>query len=768
MNSGIITPGSKAYKDLIVANGGIETPEMIMAKQKLETKRSIDKVNEGMRAQSSANKWEIPPEKPDATETISNKIVKDKGQSWADKFKEMVQGDTETKELADKIKTDSLRKKEIERIRADIFKNIVKKNPWMTMGAANLKAKYESEGFDEEYNNLIDTLNVNSADLRYKTSLLEKAFDFDYKEAEKADERAYKAQETEQAFNRQKDLLEYQQELGLKWDQAKFEQQMKQKAEMASNPILATQDLIDTYTKMGVMPERSNAEIIQSVQNDIASGMTLWQSLSNLNRAFQSKDSYKAIQAKAQNDNVSFQKIGVNPDTGEDIMGWVNKSTQTATPFSPTGWTTQFTWMETDLRNSSYVQQYPNEASFKNNNPAWITWNANFDNWTGVAKALQDAGISFSKGTARPKSEGGNYVQFNNIGDGMKARQIVFWTTYGNKDLSQALQSWKEGSNRNAWTQQYADSIMKEAWINPNQSITYNNLSQEQKDALTLAQIKRESGGLYKVLTQTPTKQWPSTADQIFDTIFQNSWGASKVSWDEAKIMNKRAREYAAQWLSAQDALLKYKGLNLSKEVSPDIAQQYINIGDNLLEKKPNDFEWKVAKYLNAWDVSWLNTYVNGLADDKVKARYGSDSILSSTYKTGNDRTDKLVTLIENNKDKLGAFDGNVSNLLLKFKGMPEYQQLKTILTMSQADTRKYFAGSAVTATELSALEDFIGGKTTMNPDNLVTMLKTIKEDRDNTFASQRIGLTVPTEITPETATKPLNIKTPTYKDFYN
>lgn len=86
----------------------------------------------------------------------------------------------------------------------------------MTMGAANLKAKYESEGFDEEYNNLIDTLNVNSADLRYKTSLLEKAFDFDYKEAEKADERAYKAQETEQAFNRQKDLLEYQQELGLK------------------------------------------------------------------------------------------------------------------------------------------------------------------------------------------------------------------------------------------------------------------------------------------------------------------------------------------------------------------------------------------------------------------------------------------------------------------------------------------------------------------------------------------------------------------------
>ena len=100
--------------------------------------------------------------------------------------------------------------------------------------------------------------------------------------------------------------------------------------------------------------------------------------------------------------------------------------------------------MDTDLRNSEYVQQYPNEASFKNNNPAGITWNANFDNGTGIAKALQDAGITYSKGTERPASEGGNYVQFNNIGDGMKARQVVFANTYGNKDLSQALQSWKE------------------------------------------------------------------------------------------------------------------------------------------------------------------------------------------------------------------------------------------------------------------------------------------------------------------------------------
>jgi deoxyxylulose-5-phosphate synthase len=66
--------------------------------------------------------------------------------------------------------------------------------------------------------------------------------------------------------------------------------------------------------------------------------------------------------------------------------------------------------------------------------------------------------------------------------------------------------------------------------------------------------------------------------------------------------------------------------------------------------------------------------------------------VLSATYKVGNDRTDTLVSLINANKDKIGAFDGNVNDFLNKFKSDPQYQKLKTILTMTQADTRKFFA----------------------------------------------------------------------------
>ena len=53
--------------------------------------------------------------------------------------------------------------------------------------------------------------------------------------------------------------------------------------------------------------------------------------------------------------------------------------------------------------------QFPGQAWAKNNNPAGITWNKNFDNPdanpNSTAARLKAAGINFEKGTARPASE---------------------------------------------------------------------------------------------------------------------------------------------------------------------------------------------------------------------------------------------------------------------------------------------------------------------------------------------------------------------------
>lgn len=155
-----------------------------------------------------------------------------------------------------------------------------------------------------------------------------------------------------------------------------------------------------------------------------------------------------------------------------------------------------------------------------------------------------------------------------------------------------------------------------------------------------------------------------------------------------------------------------------------------MNIGDNLGAAKPASYETTVAKYINDKNYEGLNTYVNNRVDEYVNKLYGKDAILAGDYDTGQTRGNQIIDIIENNRDKIGPFNGTVQDFIAKFSSTPEYQQIKTLLQMSQADTRKYFAGSAVTETEMKALQDFIGGNTKMNADNLITMLDTLLKDR--------------------------------------
>lgn len=89
---------------------------------------------------------------------------------------------------------------------------------------------------------------------------------------------------------------------------------------------------------------------------------------------------------------------------------------------------TQYGSGSTDFK--PLASKYPNVAAFKNNNPAGITWNANFASGKGSAKLLDDAGISYQIGTNRPQSEGGNYVKFNSIEDGLAAQRVIMTGTY--------------------------------------------------------------------------------------------------------------------------------------------------------------------------------------------------------------------------------------------------------------------------------------------------------------------------------------------------
>lgn len=101
-----------------------------------------------------------------------------------------------------------------------------------------------------------------------------------------------------QAFERQKQLAQYQSELALTTEQKKFEQNLVQQAQLAKDPTTATNALLKQYAELGILPQRSSQEIIADIQAQVASGKPLGQALSELNQAFQSKTEYKNAMAK--------------------------------------------------------------------------------------------------------------------------------------------------------------------------------------------------------------------------------------------------------------------------------------------------------------------------------------------------------------------------------------------------------------------------------------------------------------------------------------
>ena len=84
--------------------------------------------------------------------------------------------------------------------------------------------------------------------------------------------------------------------------------------------------------------------------------------------------------------------------------------------------------------------------------------------------------------------------------------------------------------------------------------------------------------------------------------------------------------------------------------------------------------------------------FVNANVDRDVKDMYGDKAILTQNFESSQNRINKIISLIERNRDKVGAFDGRFTDFIKQFKNEPEYQELKTLQTMAQADIRKYFA----------------------------------------------------------------------------
>lgn len=159
--------------------------------------------------------------------------------------------------------------------------------------------------------------------------------------------------------------------------------------------------------------------------------------------------------------------------------------------------------------NKAIQEKYKNNASFKNNNPSGMTW--------GISDRLKnlfnEAGIKYEIGSARPSNEGGNYIKFNSVKDGMNAHFIAL-TNWGSNDIESRLKQWVWTNNAQT-NQAYADSIMQEAGIP--KGTKFSELTGKQYTALTETQLKRESGNFLKevqsAVWDTTDTQWDVTGD---------------------------------------------------------------------------------------------------------------------------------------------------------------------------------------------------------------------------------------------------------------
>lgn len=219
----------------------------------------------------------------------------------------------------------------------------------------------------------------------------------------------------------------------------------------------------------------------------------------------------------------------IDPDTGEKISVpvWVNNRTQEvkqAMPWESAPGQTQAPQgakaTATGFDISGLADRAPNEASYKNNNPSGLTWNANFANALAgnpkegtLAANLLKAGIQFKKGGNRPQDEGNNYVGFNSIQDGVRA-MIIRWGMNTDLNLKQALKNWK-WAGTDAQMNAYAQSIMNEAWLS---DMKVWDITEDQFNKLLGVHIKHESGSLYGWMKENGYADDSGVSQSFFDT----------------------------------------------------------------------------------------------------------------------------------------------------------------------------------------------------------------------------------------------------------
>lgn len=483
-----------------------------------------------------------------------------------------------------------------------------------------------------------------------------------------------------------------------------------------------------------------------------------------------------------------IQKIWTD-EYWNDIFWTYNTQTQSFEPINTWWWVSWVTWwgINWDLsQNTDLISKYQWEASFKNNNPTWLTWGIS----NNLKKMFDEAWISYEKGTARPKNEWGNYIKFATIEDWLNAYTLAFtqaWTD----DIYSRLKQWKSGNPEatDKATISYADSIIANSWIA--KWTKFSELDENQLNSLLSNHLQRESPALYKELsswtaetTQEPTNNWDYSFEQqaIMDEYLKspsnkNSINALKRAWltsqdiqtykessqlspddvsklsmilkniswtavneNERAIWNKSYKQWRKEWRTDQDIqdriawyyVFDNNEWNKTIKWTLDWFKKYIYWVNDKLPAE-------VWQQINLWNYSWALQTLENARFEKAwleNPQANASQIL--------DKYNKLEDYIEKYWANFWPLSWKLTWVYNKYLSWdPEYQKMLADLRLYIAEYRNQISWTAITASETDFLDDVIA---TINdkPANALWKIKAVKENVLNSYNAYRTQAWLP------------------------
>ena len=412
-----------------------------------------------------------------------------------------------------------------------------------------------------------------------------------------------------------------------------------------------------------------------------------------------------------------------------------------------TAWNVLIGGMGTDLRESNYVSKFPNNASFKNNNPAGLT------HWISskLQAKLEAAGINLEEWTSRPTNEGGSYIGFETLDDGLSAMKIAFYDT-GWTDVRSRLEAWKW-----AWTdaekKAYVDKIMNDTFGSTDNR-DFSSLSSIEKEQLLVNHLKREDGALFGVLSN---EMWAiredgtldysklrteSSADTERQAAIDAIGIATEIYW--SKVSDKETENVQnivklMPWADRDQIISAVRGFKFNTPEGQEYgttllktARVSLNLPDidlagisSLIRSGNKDMA------LNKMEIS-----VDGAIRTLEKEDYVSESNTRQVYSKVNELNTLIEKLEKADWSPLGNYEGTLDKWLGRFKDT-ESAEISAKATFLVSKMRKDLIGANITSTETATL-DWIIPEINDSVSNFLIKTESLKSDTITNLNSQR------------------------------